>query len=322
MSSVAVRPQVSVVIPSWEQPEAFLRESLSSLLSQSLSEWEALLVDDGSSDPGPPTRVVSELADPRVHFIRFAAHRGVAAARNVAITESRADLIASLDADDRFDPNYLELTVSLLRNRPDVDWVLTDFRAFWNDDPDGSEVWRFLDPLPAPCPMHFTIGTPGVMRRRVWATVGGYSEDRAFFGGGEDIDFWLGAVERGIRHAHIDQPLYWVRQHVGSTGRTQFPQYQYLVNRAIRRRHTALFEASPQVCSQCRLAPRGRVRDYLATGYFNSARAVRARGRVLRGIWLAFQGFLRRPMSRRSLTELAHSVAPGGRTRRRFLHGD
>ena len=102
-------PAVSVIIPA-RDAALTLEATLDSLGAQTLGGWEAVLVDDGSSDA---TRAIAErrsAEDPRIRVIRHIAAEGVCAARNHAIAESRAGLLHFLDADDLLAPEALEFS--------------------------------------------------------------------------------------------------------------------------------------------------------------------------------------------------------------------
>ncbi|AMV24071.1 Putative glycosyltransferase EpsH [Gemmata sp. SH-PL17] len=100
-------PFVSVVVPVFNGA-GLIERALASLRRQTLTAWEALIVDDASTD-GTAT-VAEQLAahDPRVRVIRRPTNGGVSAARNVALARARGDWVAYLDQDDEFYPDYLE----------------------------------------------------------------------------------------------------------------------------------------------------------------------------------------------------------------------
>ncbi len=116
-------PLVSVVMPFLDPPVSFFREAIESVLAQTLSEWELLLVNDGS---GPEaSRFAEEAAARDPDRIRVLAHpgrenRGVPAARNLGIAFAASELIAFLDADDLWLPERLEHHLELLRAHGDA----------------------------------------------------------------------------------------------------------------------------------------------------------------------------------------------------------
>ncbi|HZD10854.1 MAG TPA: glycosyltransferase family A protein [Candidatus Binatia bacterium] len=99
------KPKVSVLMPTYNQ-DAFIRRALASLCQQSLTAWELLIVDDGSTDD--TRRIVQpHLKDERIHYRRLPQNTGRGAALNLALEESRAPYIAYLPSDDVFHQEHL-----------------------------------------------------------------------------------------------------------------------------------------------------------------------------------------------------------------------
>jgi glycosyltransferase involved in cell wall biosynthesis len=109
-------PAVSVVIPLY-QTERYIHETLASVLAQTFTDFEVVVLDDGSKDRGPD--IARAFGDPRVRVITQE-NRGLAGARNSGIRHAKADLIALLDADDLWEPTKLERHVAHLAANPDV----------------------------------------------------------------------------------------------------------------------------------------------------------------------------------------------------------
>ncbi len=108
------RPVVSVVIPAYNAA-AHLPETIDSVLSQTLSSFEAIVVDDGSTDDTAAIAAAAALRDRRVRFVRRA-NGGVGTARNTGIQLARGEFIAPLDADDLWAPRKLEKQVARLEH--------------------------------------------------------------------------------------------------------------------------------------------------------------------------------------------------------------
>lgn len=111
----ALQPAISVVMPLYNKEREVAR-AIGSVLAQSVTGYELIVVDDGSTDSGP--QVVESLLNSRVRMIRQA-NGGVSAARNQGIAESQSELIAFLDADDEWAPDYLETILRLTRLFPE-----------------------------------------------------------------------------------------------------------------------------------------------------------------------------------------------------------
>jgi glycosyltransferase involved in cell wall biosynthesis len=181
-------PTVSVVIPAYNA-EATIVETLASLFAQSFPDFEALVVDDGSSDR--TAEVAAGTGDARVRVISIA-NGGVARARNRAVAEAQGEMIAFLDADDLWDPRKLELQVAALEREPQAGWCVTGGVRI-----DGSS--REIAPLPLLAPadvcmtllLHsMTVGhlSSGMVRKPLLEQVGGFD---ARFSQCADWDLWL-----------------------------------------------------------------------------------------------------------------------------------
>ena len=113
-------PAVTVVIPLYQKGGSVLA-AVRSVLSQRFPDLELLVVDDGSTDEGPA--LVAQISDPRLRLLRQP-NQGPGAARNRGLAGARGALIAFLDADDEWDPEFLELGVAALSRAPEcAAWV-------------------------------------------------------------------------------------------------------------------------------------------------------------------------------------------------------
>jgi hypothetical protein len=102
--------KISIIVPLYNK-RPYVRQTLDSIARQSFRDWEAIVVDDGSTDGG--AEIVAAYPDPRFRLIRQA-NAGPGAARNRALAEARGVFAAFLDADDRWLPEYLETTLAVL----------------------------------------------------------------------------------------------------------------------------------------------------------------------------------------------------------------
>lgn len=124
--TAAVPPRVSIVLPTYNR-EPFLGRALASIHSQTLEDWELIVVDDGGTDP--TAELIRACADKSANAIRYLwqPNQGPAGARNAGIKLARAPLVAFFDSDDEWTPDHLEQCVAALDANPDVDWVYGTF---------------------------------------------------------------------------------------------------------------------------------------------------------------------------------------------------
>lgn len=105
-------PGISVIVPVY-QAEGFLPACAESVMNQTFSDWELLLVDDGCTDGSPAICDGLAAADSRVRALHQPKNAGVSEARNRGLREARGEYIAFLDADDAFEPQTLEILWNL-----------------------------------------------------------------------------------------------------------------------------------------------------------------------------------------------------------------
>src|SRR5215218_7389004 len=201
---------VSVVIPCYNQAH-FLDEAIESVLSQSYTNFEVIVVDDGSEDETARVASGYALEDPRVCLIRQQ-NRGLAGARNRGLAEARGEYVVFLDSDDRLLGDALAVGVRELESHPRCAFVSGQFRGIAAD---GSLLWRPYEP-PVERDgylmlLQYCFGMPAVVmyRRWVFGEVGGFdgSVDAA-----ADWDLYL-RIARRYPIYHHGEVLADYRQH-------------------------------------------------------------------------------------------------------------
>lgn len=187
-----MKPIFSVIIPTYNRAYV-LWKAVQSVLDQTESGWELIVVDDGSTDC--TLRLIEEFQDARIRAITIA-HQGASAARNRGLEVSRAPYIAYLDSDNTWHPKFLEMMRQSIEQNDDcVLWYCGQNYTCWERREDGKwflisqeieprkqyslqEVWR-LKGADTNCIVH---------RRSILETVGGWDEECRW---GEDWDFFL-----------------------------------------------------------------------------------------------------------------------------------
>jgi len=119
-----MNPAVSVILPVHNRADVLSR-AISSVIEQRLTEWELIVVDDGSTDRS--VEVAESFGDERVRVLRLEINRGGNAARNEGIRAAKAPLIAFLDSDDSYLPEKLKRVVHHFGQRPQLDLLVDSF---------------------------------------------------------------------------------------------------------------------------------------------------------------------------------------------------
>jgi glycosyltransferase involved in cell wall biosynthesis len=228
-------PRISIVVPTHDTPDAFLRELIASVRSQIYSRWELCIADDASS--AAHVRPLLERAareDPRIR-LAFRTHTGhVVEATNTALELATGEFVAFLDHDDRLSPDALLQVAECLVQHPQTDWIYTDEDKFdeqgrhyepqfkWGWDPEMAITHNFTHHL-------------AVIRRTL---VEGVGRLRRGLEGAQDLDLFLRVSERTTpdRIRHVPCVAYHWRAHRGSTASagTQKPYVFRSAERAIR----------------------------------------------------------------------------------------
>lgn len=121
--TVESKPSVSIVMPLYNKAE-HVRDTIASVMAQSITDWELVVVDDGSKDHGPD--LVRAINDDRIHLVTQA-NAGVSAARNKGVELARAEIVTFLDADDLWKPTFLAAVLSLHSDFPLARWFATGY---------------------------------------------------------------------------------------------------------------------------------------------------------------------------------------------------
>jgi GT2 family glycosyltransferase len=200
-------PAVSVIMPAYDVAP-YIGEAIGSVVAQTFTDWELIVVDDGSRDE---TRMIAErYADQHPRRIRVFSHanRGASASRNVGFRHATGELFALLDSDDAWHPEFLAAQLRVLRARPDVAIVTGNALARAGSHP-GRPVRPYPDPRPEPTLREIladerAIFIMSVYRRAVYDTIGGFDEELCT---NEDYEYWIRAALAGFAFARTPLPL-------------------------------------------------------------------------------------------------------------------
>lgn len=270
-------PAVSVILPAWNAEE-FIDQAIDSLIAQSDQDFEVVAVNDGSTDrtgdildaraaswnaqaatPTPKMRVIHQ------------ENKGLAAARNVAIGQARAEWLAMLDADDLWLPEKLARCRAFLADHPDLSIVYTPMTPF--DGTTGLDMAGHSKPchagqLTGRLFSSIFVHDPAVVfHRRVIETCGGFDESLPVSIGNE---FWL-RVSTRFEFGLIDEPL----------ARRRWTETSLTRGNRLRGRLTkvAMLERFYHEQGGGEIIPRSQANRRLAKVHYHAGKALLAAGR-------------------------------------------
>lgn len=189
-----MKPKISVVVPLLNKGP-YIENALQSVLKQTFQNFEVIVIDGGSTDNGPD--IVKSFNDERIMLFKQIG-TGVSTARNQAVGNSKADLIAFLDADDEWMPLHLETILKLIEKFPQAGIYTTAYKI---KEVDGTLRWAKYKEIPISpweglIPSYFKSGALGeypvwtsvaCIPKKIFNEVGGFPEDAWF---GEDADLF------------------------------------------------------------------------------------------------------------------------------------
>lgn len=161
--------KVSIIIPTYNRADVLIT-SIQSVLQQTYTGFELLIVDDGSTDN--TDTVVESIRDDRIRYLKMPENKGVAAARNEGIRQANYDYIAFQDSDDYWRPDKLEKQMAFLTQRPETALLYCPYKCKKADgttvlvpssnippEEKQGDIYRYML-------LRNTIGTPSVLVRR------------------------------------------------------------------------------------------------------------------------------------------------------------
>lgn len=202
----AKSPAVSVIVPAYKVTR-FIAETLDSLRAQTFRDFETIVVNDGCPDSANLERVLEPYRGEIVYICQQ--NQGLAGARNTAIKAARAPLVALLDSDDSWEPDYLEVQTRFLAEHPQTD-VVSPNAYFTGDTLFPGKTFTDLFPLRGEITFRSLLARDnqifvGVTARREAILRAGLFDPALH--SAEDLDLWLRMAYGGARFSCHDRPL-------------------------------------------------------------------------------------------------------------------
>lgn len=189
---------VSVIVTAYKAAP-YIAEALDSILAQTFTDYEIIVVNDGSPDTPELENALAPYLN-RIIYIKQD-NQGTGAARNTGIRAARGQFISILDGDDFWDPEYLEVQLGVIKQDPNIGVVYSNALEFG----EGNYAGHYFMDL---CPSEGEVTLENLLmercnvmvsvtaRREAVVAAGMFDEDRAMMGA-DDFDLWLRIVNQG-----------------------------------------------------------------------------------------------------------------------------
>ena len=290
------KPAISVVIPTYNHAH-FLRDSLGSVVNQTFANWEAIVVNNFSTDNTED--VVRSFNDERIRIINFANHGIIAAGRNEGIRHSHGEFIAFLDSDDVWDSTKLEKCSTALQHGADLvchaeRWVGGNRPArVVQYGPAEKSTWRelLLD-------QNRVSTSATVVRRSCLEQVGLFDESPDFVTA-EDYELWMKLARIVCRFEFLPDVLGEYRRHEGNASGSI--RRHLAAERAVVEKHLALDSTIS--------ARQRRIRR--AKCFYTAGRGFQANGKRLYAAQMFIRAVLGNPLHLRTYAALGLLLIPG-----------
>lgn len=288
---MSCKPIFSILVTNYNN-RAYAGEMIDSLLSQTFPDWEAVIVDDHSSDGGIAD-IVASRHDDRLVYIQMDRNSGYGHTCNRCVDHSRGDLLVTLDSDDALMPNYLEKVHKCFSSN-DCILVYTDLQLFGLSNKIIELPQKTVEDLADAQ----WLPHPGCcITRLAMLKSGGYYEGAELRHGNVDWDWFLSIAENcEFKATRIPEALVRYRVHSAQMSAKRVP-WEYETRCCIYRRHKAFFDAL------------GKGASFLAEGYFTSAGARWREGDYQQAVELAAKGVACAPPQEDDLPKLQENIA-------------
>lgn len=203
-------------MPTYNRAD-LLPGAIDSILAQTFTDWELIVVDDCSKDATPEILERYATHDTRIRHVRNDPNKKLPASLNVGHREARGELLTWTSDDNFYRPNALARMVEALDEDPELDVVYADCMKF---DDDLNELGLAPVDEPDRLLIQNVVVACFMYRRKVYEQLGGYDEDRFLV---EDWHFWLRA-SLSFKMRHLREDLYLYRMHEGSLTSTRLKE--------------------------------------------------------------------------------------------------
>lgn len=197
------QPLVSIIIPAYNYAN-YIAECLDSVLSQTIKEWECIVIDNGSTDNTAEVVKMYVAKDNRIKY-HYIDQKGVSLARNYAVSISIGKYILPLDADDKIDSSYIAKAVHIMNENPEISLVYCDAILFGS----VNKKWILPEFNYRNLLIENSIFCSALYKKTEFETLNGYNTNMVE--GFEDWDFWIKLLADDKKIIKIHEPLFYYR---------------------------------------------------------------------------------------------------------------
>ena len=205
-------PAITVILPAYNA-EQFIKQAIESILTQTFSNFELIIINDGSTDN--TDEVIRSFTDSRIRYIKNTENKGLIDTLNKGIDEAKSKYLARMDADDISLPTRLEKQVNYLNEHTDKDVVASTI-IFINEKGEQTGTWPLdrktisSNEITKALITENCLAHPSVMGKTGVFAKFHYRKGRVNI---EDYDLWLRMINSGCKIAKIAEPLLLYRVH-------------------------------------------------------------------------------------------------------------
>ncbi len=213
--------KVSIIMAAYNCSDT-ITDSIESILSQTFTDWEFIICDDGSTDD--TYRIIKDYESKypgKIIAIQNERNSKLPYSLNHCLRYATGKYIARMDGDDRSYPHRLETQYQFLEAHPEIDVVGAGMTCF-----DGERITGERLPPKEPSPKLIGLGVPFfhatvMMKKSVYDSLGGYSL-KDYVLRCEDVDLWIRFFAKGFKGANLQEALYYVREDLAASKRRNF----------------------------------------------------------------------------------------------------
>lgn len=192
-----MNPIISIIIPCYNS-ESTLESTLVSVISQDFQDWEAIIVNDGSTDTTEEIALSWVAKDTRFKY--FAKHNeGLGKTRNYGIAKSNGVYILPLDSDNQLIKDFTQDAIAFFQKKPNIGVVYGNAEYFG----DRKGLWVVDDYKFEKMLVHNYIDACAIYKKKFWKEVGGYDENMPHQGH-EDWEFWIALGNLNVKFHHLN----------------------------------------------------------------------------------------------------------------------